>query len=208
MDNFSCAICLNNLSLNDRIFMPCCGVEGSTIQYCKFCIETIATHGVNGFGKCPTCSSWYTIRNNSVVKLGSIVAECHMCRQHREIVDNNRVLCDKCLLGSELTFEYVCERCNRNQRIPHPMWLYQPSATEFGTATWACHRGCGDYTHWRITDNDASRIPMEHLPQAWGRREDWLETVRQRSQHLQQYGDRSTTAANDQANVDHICCIS
>ena len=37
------------------------------------------------------------------------------------------------------------------------MWRYQPSATEFGTVTWACHVGCGDYTTWRLRPEVSDR---------------------------------------------------
>mmetsp|Transcript_2364 Transcript_2364/g.7219 ORF Transcript_2364/g.7219 Transcript_2364/m.7219 type:complete len:117 (+) Transcript_2364:539-889(+) len=82
------------------------------------------------------------------------------------------------------TFHYECEKCHNFQAIPHPMWLYQPRPAEFGNVTWACHQQCGDYTHWRITQQDASRVPPEHCPESWGRREEWLESIRQTRRNM------------------------
>jgi hypothetical protein len=64
------------------------------------------------------------------------------------------------------------------------MWMYQNQPQEFGTATWACHVGCGDYTHWRIAQNDVMRVPAQHSPSTWGRREEWLANIRE--QRLQE----------------------
>jgi hypothetical protein len=64
------------------------------------------------------------------------------------------------------------------QRIPHPMWRYQPSPTAHGAASWACHVGCHDYTNWRIVPDDVVRIPAQEVPESWGRRDEWLELIR------------------------------
>jgi hypothetical protein len=92
------------------------------------------------------------------------------------------MLCELCLLGSEYQFRYECERCHQVQSIPHPMWRYQPTAAAFGDTSWACHRRCGDYTHWRIVAEDVGRVPAQHAPEGWGMRETWLAAVRERRQ--------------------------
>ena len=66
--------------------------------------------------------------------------------------------------------------CGRFQQIPHPMWRYQSSPDAFGTASWACHGACCDYTRWRVVD--ATRVPDDHAPESWGRAEAQLDRVR------------------------------
>merc|ERR1711976_19574 len=34
-------------------------------------------------------------------------------------------------------------------------------------------------THWRICPEDADKVPYEDCPEAWGRRDGWIEAVRQ-----------------------------
>ena len=74
---------------------------------------------------------------------------------------------------------YECDRCHRVQLIAHPMYRYQPDPLTFGTDTWACHAGCGTYTHWRIVADDANRIPPEECPETWGRRDEWIREIRE-----------------------------
>jgi len=57
------------------------------------------------------------------------------------------------------------------------MWRYQTSPSEFGSASWACHQRCGDYTNWRIVHDDVAKVPMQDRPQSWGDGE-WIEEVR------------------------------
>jgi hypothetical protein len=40
------------------------------------------------------------------------------------------------------------------------MWRYQPGPNDYGTASWACHRGCDAFTHWRIIPEDASQVGL------------------------------------------------
>ena len=58
-------------------------------------------------------------------------------------------------------------RCGQRQLIPHPMFKYQPDATTQGTASWACHVTCNDYTFWTIVPEDVSRIPPQYIPDSW-----------------------------------------
>jgi hypothetical protein len=88
-------------------------------------------------------------------------------------------MCDACLLGSRYEFHYECSGCHRLQRIPHPMWQYQASPTEFSSAGWACHQRCRDYTRWRITPEDVVKLPHAHCPDSWGRRDRWLASIRE-----------------------------
>eukprot|EP00569_Conticribra_weissflogii_P011826 CAMPEP_0171376380 /NCGR_PEP_ID=MMETSP0879-20121228/18552_1 /TAXON_ID=67004 /ORGANISM="Thalassiosira weissflogii, Strain CCMP1336" /LENGTH=281 /DNA_ID=CAMNT_0011886189 /DNA_START=19 /DNA_END=860 /DNA_ORIENTATION=- len=71
---------------------------------------------------------------------------------------NSVNMCTDCQRGMSNTLHYQCQRCHRIQRIPHPMYRYQNSPLEFGTTSWACHVGCGDYTFWRIVERDLEKV--------------------------------------------------
>lgn len=175
-----CAICFQKFNSVDVIHlpMPCCGRAPSSMQYCKRCLEIIAeTNTPTGVGKCPTCSKYFRFEDGHLVPLPPLLGTCRMCLQTRALPDPTR-LCEKCLLGRLYCLRYQCERCSNVQVIPHPMWTYQPSPGEFGNVTWACHRRCFDYTHWRLLPEDADRIPPNLCPESWGRREEWLTNIR------------------------------
>ena len=57
-----------------------------------------------------------------------------------------------------LVLGYECNRCHQIQPIPHPMYRSQRGPREYSNWSWACHRGCNDYTHWRIIPQDASQV--------------------------------------------------
>lgn len=153
--------------------MPCCGRAGSTLAYCRRCIEIICEQG-RGAGRCPSCREYIAVKDGGVVVTENR-PQCRMCWQERALVDQG--LCDACLLGAEYCFRYECDQCHGVQQIPHPMWRYQASPSAFGIATWACHAACGGQTHWRITPEDVTSIPLIECPEAWGRRETWLAVV-------------------------------
>jgi len=165
------------------VAMPCCGREGSSVGYCRRCIEIICEQA-QGVGRCPSCRQYISIDSSGRVAITENRGQCRMCRQTKIIVNNQ--MCDDCLLGSRFALRYECNRCHRLQTIPHPMWWYQPTPTEFGSASWACHCGCGDYTYWRVASQDVHRVPDFDCPEGWGRREQWLEAVRR--QRLQEQG--------------------
>lgn len=177
--SFCCAICsTEDIPIETRAVLPCCGTIGSSLQYCRRCIEVIIERGIEGrLGKCPTCNSWLSEKNDQFVTPESRAARCTMCTQEKVIADVGRVRCEACVIGGRYPFQYECNRCHLVQRIPHPMWQYQNTPTEFGGVTWACHRRCGDYTNWRIIPDDAQRVPAELCPQTWGRREEWLQVA-------------------------------
>ena len=173
------------LPVAERQSLPChAPVASSTLQFCATCVRTLASSGV---GRCAVCARFFSVDAQGGVHLAEEHALCGMCQQLRPGVLPSRVgpggpvvpLCRACVLGTRYSFVYECERCHRHQRIPHPMWLYQPAADAFGTTPWACHVGCGDYTMWRVVD--ATQVPAEHSPESWGRREEWLAAVREAS---------------------------
>eukprot|EP00406_Dinophysis_acuminata_P076386 CAMPEP_0179268002 /NCGR_PEP_ID=MMETSP0797-20121207/30217_1 /TAXON_ID=47934 /ORGANISM="Dinophysis acuminata, Strain DAEP01" /LENGTH=223 /DNA_ID=CAMNT_0020976273 /DNA_START=55 /DNA_END=726 /DNA_ORIENTATION=+ len=172
-----CAVCFEE---EPPLAMPCCGKDGSTVAYCRRCIEIICEQA-QGVGRCPSCRGYITIKDGGV-SVAEKRARCQMCCQNKIIVDQG--LCDACLLGRQHVFKYECQRCRRTQQIPHPMWRYQATPTEFGGASWACHRGCADYTHWRIVPEDVMKVPHAECPESWGRRDDWIAAVR-RQRHME-----------------------
>ena len=178
---FTCAICFDELPESEKIFLPCCSSENSTIQYCAACIRIIAESGHNqGFGRCPTCRTYFRMidqRTISIVRSPGRCEHCIRCFQIRLISDPVHQLCAPCMLGSQYNLRYQCNRCFGVQRIPHPMWLYQPSPDAFGEVTWACHQGCADYTTWRICPEDVYNIPLDHIPESWSL-ETWIESIR------------------------------
>ena len=116
---------------------------------------------------------------------------CRLCCHENKVIIAQGV-CDACLLGTRYALKYECDRCHGVQRIPHPMWRYQPTPDAYGGATWACHGRCGDYTYWRVVRGDLARIPAQERPEAWGTGE-WLREVRERRQ---QGGQRSLTGTS------------
>lgn len=111
--------------------------------------------------------------NGVVQKIEKAKAQCPMCFQQHFIKAGG--LCEGCFEGNRNSLRYRCDGCNRQQTISHPMYRYQPSPTESGGATWACHQRCGDYTRWCIIPEDLDKIPMGEAPEAWGLHENFLE---------------------------------
>eukprot|EP00927_Polykrikos_kofoidii_P036691 TRINITY_DN30979_c0_g1_i1.p1 TRINITY_DN30979_c0_g1~~TRINITY_DN30979_c0_g1_i1.p1 ORF type:complete len:372 (+),score=46.66 TRINITY_DN30979_c0_g1_i1:75-1190(+) len=181
----TCAVCLEE---EPGVNMPCCGRVGSTIRYCRGCIELICKQG-EGTGICPGCRQYISVDAFGVVSKVEHRAKCQMCNQLRLIV--GRGICDACTLGSRFMLRYECDGgCGRPQRIPHPMWRYQAIPTEFGTTTWACQR-CKAYTHWRVLPEDLPKVPDFDCPESWARREHWLASVRRHRQAERSEGARS-----------------
>ncbi|EEH57116.1 uncharacterized protein MICPUCDRAFT_47417 [Micromonas pusilla CCMP1545] len=160
--------------------MPCCDRDGATMAFCVGCVDIICSQGPGGVGRCPKCRALVRRSNDGArgVFVGAeLHGTCRMCLQSRTIVDVERNVCDACELGARHALWYECRACAATQRIPHPMWRYQPSAATFGNVTWACQR-CGDYTNWRVHPDDADGVPLGDAPESWGVRERWLEDVR------------------------------
>ena len=78
-------------------------------------------------------------------------------------------------IGNSNPLLYECKQCHGAQRIPHPMYRYQPKPGEFGTKTWSCEGPCNFLTwscegpcnfltHWRIRHNQLSSIPVGDVP--------------------------------------------
>jgi len=178
--NQTCSVCL--LEGIQSVRMPCHATpEGSTLVFCRRCIEIICDQSKSKVGRCPSCRKHISIHpTTGEISIAERMGTCRMCCQpNKNIVDFNRQLCDKCLYGTTHVYRYECDRCHQFQKIPHPMWQYQATPEQYGTATWACHMACGDYTHWRIHAEDAERVPDDACPESWGRRDAWLARVRE-----------------------------
>jgi hypothetical protein len=180
-DGFTCAVCYEDYAAERRAVLPCCGTRESTVQYCQRCIEIIVEQGFGGtVGRCPTCSQLISIQGG-VITGGHLVSRCRMCMQEKPIACPRKVLCELCVLGHSLPpMRYECQKCGRIQQIPHPMFRYQEEGPRsFGNVSWACHQRCGDYTMWRVVEQDVHMIPPEHCPASWGRRDEWLAQIRE-----------------------------
>lgn len=106
--SFQCAICFADKTSAERIEMPCCDRADSSVKYCKACILTVAKMGINGlFGRCPTCSSYFAIKNGIVVGATGTMGQCRMCAQMCELADPRRAMCESCL-GEDRTCKFVC----------------------------------------------------------------------------------------------------
>jgi len=141
----------------------------------------VCEHGPGGVGRCPNCRGYLRVDDGGVLCVAAHTDTCTLCRQPRVIVETRGhvLLCDACLLGTQHALLYECQGCGRMQRIPHPMWRYQPTAVEFSTETWACHSRCGAQTHWRVAAADAANVPVADAPESWGLRETWIAAVRE-----------------------------
>ena len=106
-----------------------------------------------------------TYHDESESECIGFLGRCTACRQLRTIEAGGK--CALCNAGAAETYSYRCQRCHRLQRIPHPMWRYQRTPAEETTDTWACHQGCRTFTRWKITPDDARRIPPNDRPPTW-----------------------------------------
>lgn len=179
----SCAICLEDI-VNDAGALydaPCCGARASesSVQFHATCVRAMCSMSTDGVAACPRCRSAIKARESRdrETPVTFVAAEatnvCVVCRQRRAL----GTTCDAC--GGAVRLRYVCERCGRTQVIPHPMWRYMPSGPfSVSAQTWACHRGCGDYTRWTVHPEDAARVPRYDVPRGWGNEEEWYAAIR------------------------------
>lgn len=158
-----------------RARMPCCDREHATVAFCVRCVRHICQRGHEGVGRCPKCREHVRVTPRGEVLVAENRGRCELCLQpNRALSAEQRALCVACAVGMRHPLRYECQRCGRAQRIAHPMWRYQPSPATFGTTTWACHVGCGEYTRWRVAPADLARVPLDDVPESWGVGEDAL----------------------------------
>lgn len=189
----SCAICLEAFdddALNKgggqcvtRVKLPCCHVQTSSMQFCFRCIQLYCQQAQpTNSCKCPRCNQAYIQINpktKTVIQVAAIIGNCRICLQQHELTSNCQKFCAACEIGISNQLRYECSSCHGHQRIPHPMYRYQPSPDEFGTATWACHLGCRTYSHWKIAPEDVPHVPINDAPESWGLRQQRIEAIRQ-----------------------------
>ena len=168
-EDIRCCICLD-VSEN-LFFMPCCGTETSSVKYCDGCIKHICSADKtkrDTVGVCPICKKSFQMEFKVTgLKRFELRGRCVMCCQQNKVIVSSDNLCENCLLGKAHPYKYSCNRCGKTQVIPHPMWRYQRTPDEFGTASWACHQRCNDFTFWKIDPADISKIPTALLPDTW-----------------------------------------
>mmetsp|Transcript_9242 Transcript_9242/g.13884 ORF Transcript_9242/g.13884 Transcript_9242/m.13884 type:complete len:227 (+) Transcript_9242:91-771(+) len=204
-----CAVCFEDRS--SFVHFPCCGTGGregrTSTKICPSCMRHIAA-STDNICRCPRCRAWIKVNvledqisggtedslQNNMPRVTIALAntgKCNLCKQTKDIVmrNANAAYCDACYLGARNPLEYQCMRCHQTQIIPHPMYRYQPAWDEFGTATWACHQGCVDYTCWRIVPNMIARIPFGDQPEQWG--DNYIDLARQ---YVEMANERSRNA--------------
>jgi hypothetical protein len=156
--------------------LPCCGREGSASTVCVPCMALVCAYSPVGVGRCPLCRASVRLVEGRV-EMCANQGQCVLCRQLRVI--EQRSMCAPCFKGMQHPLPYECERCHGVQRIGHPMFTYQPTPEQYGSATWSCHVRCGDYTHWRITADGLAQIPADWpVPVSWPQHQEALAQLR------------------------------
>ncbi len=173
-----CAVCLEDVAGDKKL--PCCGRESASSTACPPCMALIIAHG-DGVGRCPLCRAGIRMGADGELMVCENQARCRMCCQLRVLESGGGGCCEPCTKGSQCPLEYECSRCHSMQRIGHPMFRYQATPEEWGTTTWACHRGCGTYTNWRISPKglDELRSLKWELPLTWPESQAALELLRE-----------------------------
>lgn len=187
-DSSQCIVCLDT---KHCIPLPCCTCPPS----CMSCITNLANDlfenaealdqlteeaRATKYGNCPICKKVFAKDGEN---LSRPVGKCYMCNHGNQQLAAVKFahlvsqavhlegLCDNCWLCNAYPetyqFVYECDRCGQPQKIPHPMYRYQASPAVFGGATWYCHRGCEDFTHWKILAQYVSSVPNVDKPASW-----------------------------------------
>ena len=154
--------------------MACCYRRNSTIHYCHPCIDIVCA---DGYGRCPSCRAYFTVSPDGIVSVVDHVDVCRVCRQTRVIIDEEKKICEPCLLGQRYCFKYSCKECRNGQFIPHPMWTYQETPFTYTSVTWACQQ-CQSQTKWKIYAYMINSVPLQHVPESWGGQEEYLAQIR------------------------------
>lgn len=179
----SCAICYLDFEEDNlcRAILPCCERKDSTLQFCTLCIDLLCqrSYRLDNITECPRCKAYIQVRDGVIVNVQEAPIQCAICFQRRLPSDQHASICSACFLGIQNPLRYECSQCHRVQRIAHPMYRYQEHPTEFGNTSWACQRGCGDYTKWRIISADIGKVPIDDAPEGWGFMEQEFENIRQ-----------------------------
>ena len=185
----SCAVCGEEQTASFSTF-PCCETEtkSSTNRVCNSCALILSSPSLTSeerrLGMCPFCQKWVAITcsmdegntGKLLIQNCCNTGKCEICNQDKDILVEPGV-CDACFLGRQQPLLYECQQCHGYQRIPHPMYRYQPSISEFGTMPWKCNAHCEIFTHWRIRPDQLPYMAAgDTLP--W--ENDHLEVVRQR----------------------------
>lgn len=198
MATSQCLVCLDEVPTTDIIYPPCCSVGGSTqASLCPDCVVTLIPDDP-AVGRCPFCRAFLRRRHRSqsqpavagpagaawVLQVHRDAGECVICSQSRALVARhpqhaNVGICSACDLGRRLPLVYECTTCRGPQRIPHPMWRYQPTPTTETVDTWICRR-CADQRRWILRVDQLPLVPPEEVPDAWGGREQYLAAARAR----------------------------
>mmetsp|Transcript_13035 Transcript_13035/g.15563 ORF Transcript_13035/g.15563 Transcript_13035/m.15563 type:complete len:260 (-) Transcript_13035:95-874(-) len=173
----SCSICFTDFVKGsfDPVLMPCCGMIGSSVSFCKPCLKVMCKH--DSIAKCPSCRKPFFIIDDQISN-NIPTQRCRMCCQLK-ILSGNQGLCIACEIGSANLLRYECHKCHGIQKIPHPMYRYQVKSNEYGySSSWACHQRCHAQTHWKVLEEDLHKVPDDDAPLTWQRQEQYFETIR------------------------------
>lgn len=143
--------------------LPCCGSDGgeetSTAKVCTACILLLTSpisDGQERVGRCPRCRAWIAVTTEAdsvAIRAVESAGKCKICNQVKTVLVENDEVCDACFLGRRRPLFYECQQCHLTQRIPHPLYRYQPSVDRFGSNSWTCNRHCKKFTMWRIVSD-------------------------------------------------------
>mmetsp|Transcript_3563 Transcript_3563/g.5975 ORF Transcript_3563/g.5975 Transcript_3563/m.5975 type:complete len:293 (-) Transcript_3563:68-946(-) len=197
-----CVVCLEQPKGNIVYAeMPCCQQQHPNI--CTACVLLLASPtsgGASRVGRCLGCRQWLSVMTtvDSAVTIDIIDTEgqCDVCNQTKShlVEQDNGKMCDACFLGKRRALLYECKECHGHQRIPHPMYRYQPSVEEFGDVNWACQLECQRFTKWKILEEQAKYIPVGDAPLAWG--DDYVEVAMQRVQEARRIVKKNDDSAS------------
>lgn len=176
-----CAVCEDHAPASGKRIsfakLPCC--SETSLHMCAACILVLSfptTDGSSRVGRCPHCRSWIRVEPPASAAVSTALVmrsisnqggPCGVCGRHKRCLLEPE-LCDACFIGRRQPLLYECEQCHLTQRIPHPMYRYQAQPNAFGNVTWNCEGSCGNFTHWRLLEDQVSLVPVGDEPTSWG----------------------------------------
>jgi hypothetical protein len=184
----SCFLCGDKYYIKNMAMMVCCrplGTDRLSDQhhYCNYCIRSMSELDI--VPRCPTClKAFFYYPELEEVRRNRKVDVCSSCSRNGPILHPQLDLCESCILGMHFPLRYKCKNCNIEQQLPRPIWLSQPKFNKFSSMKWPCHGKCQKPTRWQVVVSDAHKIPPEHCPESWERKEEWIQNLKTRQKGL------------------------
>lgn len=157
VDKNCCVICCEEPK-GSFAQMPCCQMEPNICPACVILLCSPTSDGSSRVGRCPRCCEWLTVSmldSSVTIEIVKTEGQCEVCNQTKSYLVESGKVCDACFLGKRRALAYECKECHGHQRIPHPMYRYQPSVDTFGDVSWACQLECQKFTNWKILPDQA-----------------------------------------------------